>query len=280
MLTGIGLIAFCCIFGAGVAGFLLRTMLPEDQRTDATQKTVQTMMNVVAILAALVLGLLIASTKTSFDTRSKEIEQFSASLTLLDRELMHLGEEQKDVRALLRDFTARTIAQTWRTGANPSPVANDAETVQMLDDIEDRLRALTPQVEVQRAARSSALQLTGELKRTSRLLAVQESGQTPRFFLVVVIFWLSILFVSYTIFAPLNATVVATLRRRVFGVHRPEPDLRRGSAIGRVRQSFFGSDATGAGRDETLIGIRPDVARKHRRLRREWSRRSAAAIDI
>ena len=144
MLTGIGLIAFCCIFGAGVAGFLLRTMLPEDQRTDATQKTVQTMMNVVAILAALVLGLLIASTKTSFDTRSKEIEQFSASLTLLDRELMHLGEEQKELRALLRDFTARTIAQTWRTGANPSPVANDAETVQMLDDIEDRLRALTP----------------------------------------------------------------------------------------------------------------------------------------
>ena len=162
--------------------------------------------------------------------------------------------------ALLRDFTARTIAQTWRTGANPSPVANDAETVQMLDDIEDRLRALTPQVEIQRAARSSALQLTGELKRTSRLLAVQESGQTPRFFLVVVIFWLSILFVGYTIFAPLNATVVATLRRRVFGVHRPEPDLRHGSAIDRVRQSFFGSDAAGAGRDETLIGIRPDGA--------------------
>lgn len=53
-------------------------------------------MNAVAILAALVLGLLIASTKTSFDTRSKEIEQFSANLTLLDRELMHLGQERKD----------------------------------------------------------------------------------------------------------------------------------------------------------------------------------------
>ncbi len=96
MFAGIGLISFCCIFGAGVAGLLLRKILPEDQRTDATQKTVQTMMNVVAILAALVLGLLIASTKTSFDTRNKEIEQFSANLTLLDRELMHLGQEQKD----------------------------------------------------------------------------------------------------------------------------------------------------------------------------------------
>jgi hypothetical protein len=221
MFTGIGLIAFCCIFGAGVAGLVVRKVLPEDQRTDATQKTVQTMMNVVAILAALVLGLLIASTKTSFDTRSKEIEEFSANLTLLDRELMHLGQgqqEQKDVRALLREFTTRTIARTWRTGGNPPPVTDDAPTVQMLDDVEDRLRALTPEVEIQRAARSSALQLAGELKRTSRLLAVQDSGQTPRLFLVVVIFWLSILFVSYTIFAPLNGMVIATMFAGAFSV--------------------------------------------------------------
>ena len=126
MFTGIGLIAFCCIFGAGVAGLLLRRIIPEVQRTDTTQKTVQTMMNVVAILAALVLGLLIASTKTNFDTRSKEIEEFSANLTLLDRELMRLGQEQKDVRALLRDFTARKIARTWPTGGNPPPDTDHA----------------------------------------------------------------------------------------------------------------------------------------------------------
>jgi hypothetical protein len=55
------------------------------------------------------------------------------------------------------------------------------------------------------------LQLAGELKRTNRLLTVQESGRTPRPFLVVVIFWVSVLFVSYTIFAPFNATVIATM---------------------------------------------------------------------
>jgi Protein of unknown function (DUF4239) len=211
MFTGIGLIAFCCIFGAGLAGVLLHKILPENQRTEAIQKTVQTAMNVVAILAALVLGLLIASAKTSFDTRSKEIEQFSANLTLLDRELQHFGQDEKDTRALLRDFTARKIAQTWRTDRNSLPAIDDVQTVQVLDDIEDRLRVLMPQTEIQRAARSSALKLAGKLKRTSRLLAVQESGQTPRPFLVVVIFWLSILFVSYTVFAPFKATVVATI---------------------------------------------------------------------
>src|SRR5260370_38354008 len=89
MFTGIGLIAFCCIFGAGTLGLLLGGMLPENHRTEATQDTVKTAMNVVAILSALVLGLLIAGTKTNFDTRSKEVERFAANLTLLDRALMH-----------------------------------------------------------------------------------------------------------------------------------------------------------------------------------------------
>lgn len=211
MFTGVGLAAFCCIFGAGLAGLLLQKIVPQNQRTEATQKMVQITMNVVAILAALVLGLLIASTKTSFDTRSKEIEQFSANLTLLDRELLHFGQEQKDLRALLRDFTTRKIAQTWPTDHGSQPAVDDVQTVQMLDDIEDRLRVLTPQTEIERLARSSALQLAGELKRTNRLLTVQESGRTPRPFLVVVIFWVSVLFVSYTIFAPFNATVIATM---------------------------------------------------------------------
>ncbi|WP_244548924.1 DUF4239 domain-containing protein [Bradyrhizobium canariense] len=179
---------------------------------------VQTTMNVVAIVAALVLGLLIASTKKSFDTRSKEIEEFSANLTLLDRELQHFGAEQNDTRSLLRDFTAGKIAQTWPAERGTPPAMDHAQTVKMLDDIEDRLRSLTPTTEVQRAARSSALQLAGELKRTSRLLAVQESSRTPRPFLIVVVFWLSLLFLSYAIFAPFNGIILATIIAGAFSV--------------------------------------------------------------
>jgi hypothetical protein len=218
MFTGMGLFAFCCIFGAGVTGLLLQKLLPATQRTDATQRTVQTTMNVVAILSALVLGLLIASTKTSFDTRRKEIEEFSANLTLLDRELLHFGPEQTDMRALLRDFTAGKLAQTWPAERGSLPEVDHAQTVKMLGDLEDRLRAFTPQTEVQRAARTSALQLAGDLKRTSRLVMVQEGSRTPRPFLTVVVFWLSLLFLSFAIFAPFNATVVAAIIAGAFSV--------------------------------------------------------------
>jgi hypothetical protein len=211
MFTGIGLLAFCFIFGAAMIGLAVGGKLPENYRTEPTQKTVQSVMTVIGLLSALVLGLLIASTKANYDTRSAEVEQFAANVTLLDREMMHFGREAKDWRDLLRGFTARKIALTWPKGGASGPVMHDAQTVQMLDDVQERLRAWTPNTEAEREGRTNALRLTVELQRTSRLLAVQQSSQAPTPFLVVVIFWVGMLFLSYAIFAPRNATVVAAI---------------------------------------------------------------------
>lgn len=209
MFTGVGLIAFICIFGAALLGFALRGFLPETHRADETRKTVHHVMTVVALLAALVLGLLVASTKSSFDTRSQEIEQFSANLTLLDRELVHFRDATR-IREMLRAFTARKIAQTWTDQGVES--AKDAmESVQLLAEIEGEIRSFAPANETHVESRKNALRIIGDLKRTSRLLSVQQISTTPRPFLIVVVFWLSVLFLSYTIFAPLNGTVIAAV---------------------------------------------------------------------
>jgi len=218
MFTGIGLISFCCIFGAGLAGLVLSRLLPDRLRTDGTQKVVQSVMNVVAILSALVLGLLVAGTKSNFDTRNREVEQFATVLTLLDRELIHYGADAKTIRASLRGFTQRKIAWTWPNDRGAAPMLHDEEAVHLLRDVEDGLLGLTPHNEIERAGRVTALQLTDELKRTSRILAVQENSQTPRPFLIVVVLWLSVLFLSYAIFAPLNAMVVAAMLVCAFSV--------------------------------------------------------------
>jgi hypothetical protein len=218
MFTGIGLIAFCCVFGSALVGFAAARKLPEDCRTDGTQKVVQNVMNVVGILSALVLGLLIASTKGNFDTRSGEVEQFSSSLTLLDRELSQFQPEARDLRQSLRAFTARKLALTWPSDRRAAPVTHDAETVRTLDDIQEKLRALEPQAGVQREGRANALQLIGELKRTSRLLTIQQGVHAPLPFLVVVIFWLSMLFLSHAIFAPFNKIVIAAMLISAFSI--------------------------------------------------------------
>jgi hypothetical protein len=218
MFAGLGLLAFFCICGAAVLGFALQGKLGEDERGEASQRTVLNVMNVVGVLCALVLGLLIAGAKANFDTRSGEVEQFAANLTLLDRELMHLEPGAKDSRDLLRAYTARKIALTWPKHRRDAPVMHDSETVAELDEIQQKLRASTPQTEVQREARANALQLIGESKRTSRLLAIQQSNQTPRPFYVALTFWLSALYLAHGVFAPLNRTVVVAMLVGTFSV--------------------------------------------------------------
>ena len=208
MFTGVGLIAFMCIFGAGLLGFAIRGLLPAHHRTDETGKTVHNVMGVVALLAALVLGLLVANTKSSFDLRSQEVQQFSANLTLLDRELMHFGQDTAKMRETLRTFTARKIAQLW-TDRGGETVNDAAESVRLLDEIDGDLRLFAPNNPVHIEGRKNALDIIRDLKRTSRLLSVQQINATPRPFLIVGIFWLSVLFLCRGVFAPLNGTVIA-----------------------------------------------------------------------
>ena len=211
MFTGIGLIAFGCIFGAASFGLFLGHCLGEERRSDPTRRAVQKLMTVIGILSALVMGLLIADSKANFDLRNREVEQFAANLTLLDRELMHFDSDATQARDLLRGYTARKLGLTWPKDREAKPAMHDAQGVQMLDGVQQWLRAMTPRTEVQREGRSNALKLVGELQQTSRLLVVQQDSPTPRPFVVVVIFWVSMLFLSYAIFAPLNMTVVAAM---------------------------------------------------------------------
>ena len=209
MFTGAGLIAFICIFGAAMLGFALRRFLPADHLSDQTGKTVHNVMGVVALLAALVLGLLVANTKSSFDLRSQEVQQFSANLTLLDRELVHFAQDGAKMRETLRSFTERKIAQLWTDRDAEAAARDAAQSVQLLDQIESDLRLFAPANSAHAEGRRNALDIIRDLKRTSRLLSVQQINQTPRPFLIAGIFWLSVLFLCRGLFAPVNATVIA-----------------------------------------------------------------------
>jgi hypothetical protein len=114
-----GLATFAVIFGGGILGLLFGRVLPEEYRSDATQKIVQTAIEMISLLAALVLGLLVATAKNKFDTDNQQIEQFAANLMLLNRELVNYGPEANDIKAMLRKYTIAKIAETWPNGPGP-----------------------------------------------------------------------------------------------------------------------------------------------------------------
>ncbi len=98
----IALISLACLSGGILLGAILRAFLPEHHLRDDSKDVVKTAAALIATLAALVLGLLVSSAKSSFDTMNSGVTQAGAKIILLDRVLARYGPEAKEVRDLLR----------------------------------------------------------------------------------------------------------------------------------------------------------------------------------
>src|SRR4029453_3106757 len=109
----VSLIVFACVFGGALLGMLLRATLPSHHLTGDSRDVVKLGMGLVGTLAALVLGLLVASAKSSFDAQGAELRQLAADVALLDRLLAHYGPESKDTRDRLRDAVASALERLW-----------------------------------------------------------------------------------------------------------------------------------------------------------------------
>jgi hypothetical protein len=64
---------------------VLHVKLPDRHLDAESGDVVKLVMGLIATLAALVLGLLIASANTSYDRQSQELKALSANIVLLDR---------------------------------------------------------------------------------------------------------------------------------------------------------------------------------------------------
>ena len=201
----ISAVSFACIFGGALVGFWLRTRLPEHHLHDDSKVVVQLGTGLIATLAALVLGLLTASAKAKFDLESDEVQQTGANVVLLDRALAHYGSDTQPIRAALKQGIAAAVAR-WGTD---SPISSGAPP--MLEKIQDAIRNLPATTDMQKSLQSRALDLTTAIT-TTRWLALEQSGSSVSIpFLIVMVSWLTAIFLSFGLMAHPNATIVAVL---------------------------------------------------------------------
>jgi hypothetical protein len=201
-------IVFACVFGGALVGIFLRAVLPEDHLTGESKDVVKVGMGLIATMAAIALGLLTASAKSSYDTLRNELTQISAKIIFLDRVLADYGPEAKGVRVLLSRTVASALDTMWPENRS-RPV--QLEPAPASERLYDTIQQLSPQNDAQRSLRAQALGISSDLNQMRWLLVEQKGGSIPTAYLVVLIFWLVILFVSFGLFAPSNSTVLATL---------------------------------------------------------------------
>jgi hypothetical protein len=207
--TAIRLVVFACVFGSALFGMLLRAVLPEQHLSADSKDTVRLGIGVISTMAALVLGLLVASAKNFYDAQSSELTQMSANVILLDRVLAHYGPETKEARDLLRGAVARTLDLTWHQDhqqhSEMVPTAAGGEVVY------DKIQALSPKNDAQHALQAQASSMAIDLGKLRWLMFEQRSTSISLPLLGMLVFWLVIVFTSFGLFAPTNATVIATL---------------------------------------------------------------------
>ena len=171
-------------------------------------------MGLVATMAALVLGLLVASAKSSFDAQKSGMDQISANLILLDTTLVQYGPEAQDSRDLLRRIVSDGLKRILAGGGVRRPHVCSFHNGKWQGTLYETIQELTPEDDKQRDFQSSvlALQIAVDLTRARWLLVAQEeSSPIPMLFLVILVLWLVVLFVSFGLFAPPNSVVIAAL---------------------------------------------------------------------
>lgn len=204
-------IVFACVFGGALLGMLLRGIVPEAHLDESAKEVIKLGMGLVATMAALVLGLMTATAKNSYDTQDAAVKHSAAKILLLDHVLSSYGPETKETRDALRALIARRLGEIWPEDPTKRPLVLAPDAVLVGQAISSRLLQLSPQTATQHWLKSQALQIGSDITEMRWLIQGSLGRSVPTSFLVVLVFWLTIIFASFGLLAPRNATVVAIL---------------------------------------------------------------------
>lgn len=201
----LSLLALGCI----LAGILLGGLLPGDKLSADAKEVIRLSTGLIGTIAALVLGLLIASAKSSYDTQSGQIRQITANIVLLDLILSQYGTETTEARQALRRNTNVIVRQIWESDkrASAEPFQVNAEALELYQ----RTQGLNPPTDAQRNLQGRAIQLITDTAQARLLLFTQAQRPIPIPFLAILIFWLTMIFASFSLFARPSPLVIGTL---------------------------------------------------------------------
>jgi len=192
-------------------GMSLRNALPESYLNAEAKEVIRLTSGLLATLAALVLGLLVASAKSGFDAQENGFQQLAANVVVLDRLLARGGPDADKAREALRRTVGRTIDSLWPPDNSAASRLDAAEITVEGDAFFAAVRDLGAGNDTLRTIQTQALQLGAEMARTRWLLSQDQDSASWIPFFVVLLFWLSALFLSFGLFAPRNGAVMTAL---------------------------------------------------------------------
>lgn len=202
-------LVFVGIFATTLLGMRLSVALPKHHLSADTKDAVRIGMGLVATMSALILGLLVASAKGTYDIEKSEVTQMAAKIVFLDRVLVNYGPETQPARQVLRQAVEGTITRIWSEAEAGHGIATPGSAWN--ETLPKAIQKLAPRDDAQRVFLSQAAGITSDLGQMRWLLFEQADSSISKPLLIVVVVWLAIIFGSIGLFAPPNPTAVGAL---------------------------------------------------------------------
>jgi hypothetical protein len=197
-------IVSACLLAALWLGIWLRRFLPEDHLSSNSRDNMKLAMGLVATMAALLLGLLVSSAKTSYDTTRTQVMEKASKYRLLDRVLEIYGPQAAEVRGMLHVLIENETRRLWPDDAD---VPAQSESKDKLgNEFYVALLGLEAQDETERVLKAQAASLAVELGQLLSLMEAESTTSISKPMLIVVVLWLVTIFLGFSLIAPPNTT--------------------------------------------------------------------------
>lgn len=214
-IVAIGLIVFVVAMSGAFVGMYLQKVVPRHHRGPAAKEAIKVSTGLVATMAAVVLGFMVASAKDSFELKRRQLEQIGAIAMHLDAVLDLYGPEAQAARAALRNTLERATGLLAGSAISSLPVMQPKP---FMHEVDSAVAHLLPLDDTQRELKSAALQLCFELGMQRWVLVEQRTGFIELTYVWILTFWLLFIFIGFGLFAPLNPTVMVAFFIAAFSV--------------------------------------------------------------
>lgn len=202
-------LAFFLILGSAVIGTLVRAKLPEHHLTGDSKEVIRLATALVATLTGLVLALMFAATRTSFENTNTTVSRLAVNLADLDEHLEDYGPETLPIRRQLRADLNVLIDSIWQEDAVAAgrAVPRRSHGVAALAMI----RELQPKTPAQSSIQARLFLISGDITQLRLTLLGQPPDSVSTPFMVVLVLWLMFIFSTFAMSSKPNPTLIVVL---------------------------------------------------------------------
>jgi hypothetical protein len=214
----VAVVSLCLMALCFIAGTKLQRLLTDSHRTQHSIESIRVILTLLATFAAVVLGLVTSAAQDRFSKLEEGLRALSINITELDNRLRDYGGNTAKIRDDLRTYTKAAIASTWPDEPLPSgdypknleTTAGGVESLELgriVNRIDLAIRHLVPPDDFHRSVANS-LQTRVTLLIDDRWRIIARSQPSLKWpFLVVLLFWLSVIFVVAGLNSPRNMLI-------------------------------------------------------------------------